>query len=600
MHLSSLFWWRRRFRLRAFDFVFLVHVRFSLACLSLACLSLVACGKQTAPPPRYAILRFENLSGDPALDWTGRALSESLPTSLSNALDGPVLASYALSRSISSLGPRPPAAPGISSERAEAVAAGANRIITGYIEHLGNQIRITASEEDILTGKTLRTVAATAASPFAAIAQLGREFSPRATPPITQIPEALREYATGLEATTSTAPALLRHAASLDPACGPCALAVISTDLSHNDRVAAAADVQNAQHRKLDTISQARVNLEAARLNDNRPATLAAMRQLVAATPADTTLLRALADDETAAGDFTAASNHWKQIVAASPDDALAWNSLGYARSFAGDYAGAGAALQRYDRLRPKGANPQDSIGDLNYSFRRFKEAAANYLEAHKRQPDFQQGGDLYKAAWAKFEAGDKPGADSTFAQFRSARAKSAGEVTDLIVGDWFFRTGRPGEAFSLARKVVAETQSEPLRTDLNAQLAIWDLLDNDRAQAAKDAAAIGTHITSSPVFIARFASLPSAPSAEWQTRAARMVAPNLTALRDLALGYALLLDGKRADARPVWERIVTSSGATDFFSRAVVTRLRGEPLTHPLLPDPNNLNQFAAILDKL
>jgi tetratricopeptide (TPR) repeat protein len=569
----------------------------------LACLALISCARtSSAPstPPRYAILRFENLSGDPALDWTGRALSESLPASLSNALDGPVLAPYALSRSISGLGARPPAAPGVSTERAEALAAGANRIITGYVQRVGTQIRITASEEDITTGKTLLTLSASANSPFDAIAQLTREFSPRATPPITQNPEALSAYAAGLEAATSTAPALLSRAASLDPACGPCALALIGADLSRNDRAAAAADIESAQHRKLDTLSQARLNLEAARLNNSRSATIAAMRQLASLTPADTILFRNLADTETTAGDFTAAAKDWKQIAAASPDDALAWNSLGYARSFAGDYAGALAALQQYDRLRPKDANPQDSIGDLNYSFRRFKEAAANYLEAWKRQPDFQQGGDLYKAAWAKFEAGDKPAADSTFAQFRSARAKSAREVTDLIAGDWFFRTGRAGDAFSIARKVVSETQSEALRTDFNAQLAIWDLLANDRVQAAKDAAAIGPQITSSPVFIARFASLPSAPSAEWQTRAARMLAPNLTALRDLSLGYALLLDGKRADALPVWERIVTNAGATDFFARAVVARLRGEALSRPLLPDPNKLNQFAGILDKL
>jgi tetratricopeptide (TPR) repeat protein len=288
------------------------------------------------------------------------------------------------------------------------------------------------------------------------------------------------------------------------------------------------------------------------------------------------------------------------KVTASAPDDVLAWNSLGYVRSYAGNYAGAIAAVQQYDRLRPKDANPQDSLGDINYQFRRFKEAAANYLEAYKRQPDFEQGGDLYKAAWAKFEAGDKAGADAVFSQFRTARTKSAGEVTNLLAADWFFRTGRPADAFSLARGVAPTTSSAPLRTDLLAQLVIWDLLQGDRTAAAKDAAGIVSQTSSAPVFIARFAALPSAPAAEWQARAAKMVAPNMSALRDLALGYALLFDGKRDAAIPVWEQIVRNAGATDFFTHAILTRLRGGTLPRPLLPDPNNLNQFAGILDKL
>jgi tetratricopeptide (TPR) repeat protein len=563
---------------------------------------MVACNKQTTPgpPPRYAFLRFENLTGDPDLDWTARAISESLPISLSGALDGPVLQSAALSRSIAALGARPTSAPGISTERPEALAAGASRIVTGYIERPGNgQIRITAVEEDVPTGKTLRTVSASALTPFDAIAHLTRNFSPRAKPPITQKPAALPAYAAGLESRDPTATTYFMQATDADPDFGQAWLALIGTDIVRNDRTSANRDIADARGHKLDSLSRANIDLASARLSNDRPAAIAAMRRLVPLTPGDTYFLRNLANADTTAGDFNTAVRDWQQIAATAPDDVLVWNSLGYARSYAGDYAGALAAFRQYDRLRPKDANPQDSIGDLNYSFRKFKEAAASYLEAYKRQPDFQQAGDLYKAAWAKFEAGDKAGADAVFAQFRAARVKSAGNVTDLIAGDWFFRTGRGREAFSLARKTASETQSAPLRNDLNAQLAIWDLIDNDRPNAARDATAIGTQMTGSAVLIARFASLPSAPAAEWEKRAAGLP-PNVAALRNLALGYALLLDGKRAEALPVWQRIVATAGATDFFAGAVLSRLRGQPIPRPLLPDPNIVNQFAGILDKL
>ena len=78
------------------------------------------------------------------------------------------------------------------------------------------------------------------------------------------------------------------------------------------------------------------------------------------------------------------------------------------------------------------------------------------------------------------------------------------------------------------------------------------------------------------------------------------MIPPSVAGLRNLALGYALLLDGKREAALPVWERIVNENSATDFFARAVYARLQGKTLERPLLPDPVNLNQFSAVLDKL
>ncbi len=101
--------------------------------LLLAAVTELACRKPNpGPPPRYAILRFENLSGDRSLDWTGRAaaetLSVSLAVSLNGALDGPVL------------------------KRQEALQAGATRLIAGYVERSGGEVRITATEADGASG----------------------------------------------------------------------------------------------------------------------------------------------------------------------------------------------------------------------------------------------------------------------------------------------------------------------------------------------------------------------------------------------------------------------------------------------------------------
>lgn len=151
------------------------------------------------PPPRYAVLRFENLTGDPSLEWVGRAASEVLSRSLDGALDGPVLPASALGRLSSSLGSRPAVAPGISAQREEAIVAGATRVITGYVEGTAGHVRIAASEEDATGGRSIRFLAATDRTPMGALTRLAREFSPHARPYLTSNPEALRLYVTGFE-----------------------------------------------------------------------------------------------------------------------------------------------------------------------------------------------------------------------------------------------------------------------------------------------------------------------------------------------------------------------------------------------------------------
>ena len=332
-------------------------------------------------------------------------------------------------------------------------------------------------------------------------------------------------------------------------------------------------------------------------LSPDQSARIVALRKVVSLSPGDTGLLRTLADAETASGRFEEAAADWKKLAAVIPNDPSVWNSLGYARSYAGDYNGAMAALQQYARMRPKDANPHDSIGDLNYSFRKFKEAAESYMQAHDAQPDFEQYGDLYKAAWAKFYAGDKPGADALFSQFRAAREKLANGLVPLIAADWLYRTGRKREALDSLRTAVGATKSETIRANGYAQLAIWELLGNDRDQAAKDSQSIGLRLTDAPMLIARFASLPSAPAAEWETRANRMIPPSVAALRPLALAYALILDDKREAALPVWKQVVERNSATDFFTRALYASLQGKAQNRPLLPDPASFNPFLALL---
>jgi tetratricopeptide (TPR) repeat protein len=579
--LTNLRWVGRPLRPRVAALVFLLG-------------ALSGCRKQAAgPPPHYVVVRFENLSGDPSLEWVCRASSEFLSRSLAGAMDGPVIGTAALNRLSGTLGPRPAMVPGISGERSAALAAGATRVITGYIEREGGNLRIAATEEDVGTGKSPLVLTAIDSMPIKALNRLAHEFSPAARPYLTSNPDALRFFITGLEGPREEAPKMAERAIQADPNYGPAWLLMVKVYAAEGNRAAAEDAIDRARRQKIDPLDLAELDLDRAALRNDRKGRIEALRRISALSPGDNLLFRSLAETEAAAGEFREASADWKKLSAMHPTDPDAWNQMAYTLAWSGDYAGALEAANEYVRLRPGEANPSDSKGDIQYMYRRFSEAAGSYLEAYAKNREFQNGGALYKAAWAKFEAGDKKGADASFEQFRAPREKAGSADVRLFQADWLYRTGRRREAVDLLRK----GQPGP---NAAALLVIWDLLARDRATAAKDAAAVGPSTT--PLeFSARFAALPSASAAEWEARAERMITgPASAGLRQIATGYALLLDGKKEAALPVWRKIAESGPATDFFVYAIYGRLKGEQPKLALPPDPSGVNPFAALLDSL
>ena len=89
--------------------------------------------------------------------------------------------------------------------------------------------------------------------------------------------------------------------------------------------------------------------------------------------------------------------------------------------------------------------------------------------------------------------------------------------------------------------------------------------MSGDRATAtemAQKAASLASPATAAPALIARFLTQPSAPAAEWQSRAERFVPnPAQSGIKDEMLAYALLLDGKVKDAAEPLQRIYATSG---------------------------------------
>ena len=600
--------------------------RSGLAVFAILTLSAAATGcghKGPELPAHYAFLAFENLSGDASLDWVGRGASEFLSRSLAGNMAGniagnsgnttsgavpgaagsDVVSPDAVARSSQSLGPRAAGTPGASSARTAALTAGANHIVSGYVEHTAGGVRITASEEDVATHRTVRTLAATATVPFDALNQLARSFSPQAASPGTANREAFRLYSTAFQSTPSDAPHLLENAVALDPGFGRAWVTLARALAAKGDRAQAAEVIAKAREQKLAPIDSAWLDVEDASLKGDRSSGLEAMRKLSAADPADVGLARTLAGTETTAGNFAQAAAAWKRMTVRLPDDADSWNQLAYTLAWSGDYGGAVAATREYARIRPNDANPVDSEGDIHYWFGKFAEASVSYATAAAKAPGFLNGGEFYKAAWAKFRAGDKAGAETLFTKFREAREKLKDPSVVMFAADWLYQTGREKEGRALleASRQGDAAQPPAIRAAIAAELATWDLVAGDRAAANKEIAGGGNAGISPGDLVVRFAAMPTASAAEWQARATQLLAaPQLAPIRSTALGYALILDGKKQAAIPAWQDVVRQTPATDFASRDILARLQGRPSNYNSPPDPMNFNPLAIVLNTL
>jgi tetratricopeptide (TPR) repeat protein len=561
-------------------------------------LGIAGCGQKAAgSPPRYAVIRFENLSGDAALEWTGRAAAEVLTRTLAGVLDGPVLARTAVLRLGNALGPRPVTVPGISTERTAAESSGATHLIAGYIEKSGAGVRIVATDTDLASGKIVRTLSASDQSPLKALTRLSGAFSPKAGKPQTQSEEALRLYCMSREQAPDQALPGLEGAVTADPRFGNAWVALAESLEARGNRQAAEEVIARARQQQLEPLDTAYLDFQSATLQGNQGGLLNALKRISDLSPGDTALIRSLAEAQTNQGQFAEAAASWKKLTRVIPNDPDALNQLGYSLAWSGDYPGAVAAMKEYARIRPNEPNPGDSLGDVHYMYRKFPEAAQVYLQNHSKFPGFLEGGELYKAAWAKFMAGDAKGADAVFAQYRKLREKAPG--TALVEADWLYRTGRRKEAVTGLRKAVDETENPAEKAVFHGQLAVWDLLAGHRPEADLDSKAIGAP-TNPAAFLVRFTALPSASVAEWEARAKQMLpAPAAAPLQKLAVAYALMLDGKQDAAMPLWKQISEEAKPTDFAMRAVWPMLKGGQPKLALVPDTRTLNSFAAVLEK-
>jgi tetratricopeptide (TPR) repeat protein len=512
---------------------------------------------------RLAVLRFENLGPDASAGWMGRAFSEIIATELASAPQTYAISSSRLHSLGQTLGPRPISAPGISAEAPLAVAAGANRLAYGDYRVEGGRIHARMVIEDAQTRRqrVLEEVTVPGADVAGAATALARQVWPEAPEYSTRKAAAVEAYARAIEAQdAATSEESARRAIAEDPDFGAPYLLLAEVQAQQRDRAALVETLQKANARGggLRQIDRARLETIVAGLSGDIGARQRAVDVIVHLTPNDPGAWRSAAEIAGQRRQYGAAVQGYERALAIEPEDVSSWNQLAYSAAFAGNLPTAMAALRRYQSLRPGDANPLDSMGDVNLMAGRLKEAEEFYLQAAKTAPGFLNGIDQYKAAYAHLMTGDVAGADGLYRQYSGAGAHQA---------EWLWISGRRKQGYDLLAAQVATLPARDAQAVGYAELALWSLLLGDAPGAASRAQKAVENVTPASaggVALARYLASPPLSPEAWQARAQQFFpdAGGGTAMRDIALGYAFLLNRQFAPAVAVLRRTYERTGA--------------------------------------
>jgi tetratricopeptide (TPR) repeat protein len=467
-------------------------VYFRSAALVAALLALsTACSRQPAEPKltRLAVLRFENVGPDVSADWMGRAFSEVISAELASAPGIsaiPPSRMHALDRQT---GVRPVSSPGISTERSEAILAGANRIGYGDYFVRAGKLYARLTIEDPATNRTTKilSVETPAADVYGAATALARRLSPSAGAYGTANPAALQAYTVASE---SRDPAVISEAAAravaADPNFGPAYRLLAGIKARQQDPAGAIATLADAAARgnAIPPAERARIALESATLRNDQPARRQALIDLSKAEPQDLDVWRSLAELSYALRDYPDAVAAYQKLLAAEPDSAANLNATAYANAYAGNLDAALASLHRYQILLPNDVNAFDSTGDVYLISGRLAEAAQAYLQAAQKNPNLQGGSDYFKAAMARLMAGDIAAADALEKQCEELPGIAHDPALPYRQAEWAWLTGRRKQGFQQLAAFAQGSTNKELTSRAYSELTLWSLLQGDRAGA--------------------------------------------------------------------------------------------------------------------
>lgn len=445
-------------------------------------LASAACGRKESPAvQQWAVVRFENLSGDAKLNWTGRAIATGLVYDLDPAPD-------IHSQAVESV----PQAYGVHAERA----------LQGYlVERLG-RLELKAVVEDLGRNKidaSYELSGPVGDGPVPLLNQLARQLNPKARAFATNNAEAFRVYGQAIGATDRAAmiegfESATRADTHFTSAYAGWAEALFAT----GDREGGLAVLNRGKLAAQDPLDRAELDYIAAGATGDTTAKITALETLTRLTPANAKAFRELASLQVAQRKFAEGVRAYEGAVRVTPDDPSVWNEMGYARAFAGDLPGARQAIDRYRQISPDDANALDSLGEVNFYLGDFAAAEKAFLDADQKHSPALAGAELAKAAQSRMMTGDLPGADAIFAKYIGLAKASQQAVAGFQQAQWEFLTGRHKQAIGRIEQVLPSLTGDT-QTLAICQLSLFKLLTGSPKDASDLADRAATSAQSIP-----------------------------------------------------------------------------------------------------
>ncbi len=394
---------------------------------------------------RIAILPFENLTGDPAFDWIRDA--------------GPAILTEEIAGAPHTFAVRTPTL-------SEATLTGASRFLHCTVSRnlKGNapSLHFEIAIEDSARHKIVSTAALDGSVSLAADA-LARTLDPAAQPFSTRNPDAIAAWGRGD----------FERAVALDPDFGTAWNGWVQTlaRSGQPDEALMVAEKALGRASLRSPLNKAQLQLEAASLQKDEPARVAALNQLAVLAPTDIGTALALAEVEQRLRNFAKSAVWYRRVLAMDPGNTAALNGLGYAEGEAGHLDIAAQVLQQYARLPNQANNALDSLGEIYFMNGRFAEAENYFSQAAARDPNFLDGAPVMKAAYAHWfaPAHDQAGADAILRRYLENRAQHGDPAVIWRESTWLYATGRAKEA--VARLTSA---SPDQKATIDRQLLVW------------------------------------------------------------------------------------------------------------------------------
>lgn|GEM_PF-1486475 len=317
------------------------------------------------------------------------------------------------------------------------------------------------------------------------------------------------------------------------------------------------------QGRRLGTgmpaYARARLDLVEASIRGDAALRLTALQKLVEADPGNPAALVELAAAMTGYRRFSAAEALYRNTLKDNANQPEMWNLLAYTQAWQGHFDDARRSLTEYDRLSPGNPNPPDSRGEIEWMAGNLPAAESWFLNSYRRDPNFNSGVALEKAALSRYLAGDEAGAEKLVNRYLIDRDKAGDALAAFHRARWQFLFGDAPGAETLLRNMVA--RGGPDAPIAAARLMLAALRDSDVASAKKYAVVVRQLIPKSGnPFLAQIA----AALADGDANA---VAD--TALRSELAAVRLTLRGDFAQALPAWDEwLRTPRGGSDTFAR--------------------------------